>query len=509
MNQPKANMNIYIILTLGTIFLIYFSPVITIVNLTFLLIFITIKYLHKKPKIIFQDKSVAYVIIFFLIINLISFSQNIINKRAIQYKLQKKLSSIESSLSKEKTKVRSTSNNLAKDPFVVSLIREKQYSSLSGYATNLMISRHLNFLIITDKMGTVIANGHEPKSIGNNLFSKISILTQVLNDKNIVTDSNKIINKPVYISTSPIKDNNQIIGTLSTGYIYDDSFLFNLSNNKYNLALFINGKMVGMSLKDNSLTNLLANSDILFKKSPLGSFIYRNHAYLAAKKNIYNSQSDKIGYFITIDNLGFNLPVFYLSISFIFFFLLFFISSFNPKIKLKNKHFHIYISKKFIRNVKSNLIIYIFFTVIILSNIALLTLPLQLNNVSIKPRLFKKSQKVIFSSHYTKSYLKLNEEFTYQIYANPKKTNNFLLEINFSENNLSLLENQINNPPCVLSASIASSIVLSCQADGNNPKNQLLTTLQFKPNSEGVVGISLSSAQLDYNNIDNFLIESQ
>lgn len=104
---------------------------------------------------------------------------------------------METNLSKIRDEIKEASPSLEKDPFIWNLYNNKSYSDLTTYLQNLMVSKGMGYLTVTDCQGIVVSRAHQNKMLGD--------------DYNAILPSLKDENKPtalvregdrVYLATS-------------------------------------------------------------------------------------------------------------------------------------------------------------------------------------------------------------------------------------------------------------------------------------------------------------------
>jgi len=94
-----------------------------------------------------------------------------------------------------------------------------------------MHSFGLNYFVLTDTLGNVLARAHEPVKFGDNILNQKNIQNAIMNLKTVGIEEGKVVKMSIRAGT-PLKDKNgKNIGIISTGYVFKDfSFIDNLKN---------------------------------------------------------------------------------------------------------------------------------------------------------------------------------------------------------------------------------------------------------------------------------------
>lgn len=93
--------------------------------------------------------------------------------------------------------------------------------------------RNLDFVVITDKDGFVLARSHLPMQTGDNLF-ETTAHGRIIDMGETITVAVRGARSPlIFVSASPISDGGLPIGGITVGYTLDNSYATRFKNNIY------------------------------------------------------------------------------------------------------------------------------------------------------------------------------------------------------------------------------------------------------------------------------------
>lgn len=110
----------------------------------------------------------------------------------------------------------------------------------------------LDYLVVTDINGKVIARAHEPDKFGDSIINQANIQNAIRGDTTVGIEEGAVVKLSIRAGC-PIKDEQgKILGVISTGYVLSDEFVDEVNKTLgCNITIFDGMERVGTTLKDN------------------------------------------------------------------------------------------------------------------------------------------------------------------------------------------------------------------------------------------------------------------
>ena len=211
-------------------------------------------------------------------------------------------------------------------------INEKNRSDIIKFGKQAMSDFGLDYLVVTDLRGNVIAREDEPNNFGDSITNEVNIQKALKGEVSVGIEQGTG-GKLSILAGCPIEDKKgQIVGAVSTGYILADKFVEDVNKTlSCDITIFNGSERVATTLKDNEkkLTGTKLNDseiqeNVLNKGQSTSKvmFIYGNY-YYSMYSPLFDVNNEIIGMsFIgvpanIVQSLVMKLTIYQLLISFI------------------------------------------------------------------------------------------------------------------------------------------------------------------------------------------------
>ncbi len=232
-----------------------------------------------KQIINFFDKHlkevVAVVIAVFVLIITIIFSGPYVNSVGF-FMVGKQVSKVDDVVKKEFEYISQQRQEIIESKVFDDALIEGDPSKILDIAQFEVKKRELDYIVVTDKNGFVLARTHLPNQIGDNVFQTTAQGVKIGRGET-VTAVVRGAKKPLALSSaSVVLDEGKVIGSVILGYLIDDSFANRIKEkylNPNSQVIFYTSKrgLVGSSFNDDEVSRLLSiffsvGSDIVTRK---------------------------------------------------------------------------------------------------------------------------------------------------------------------------------------------------------------------------------------------------
>lgn len=131
------------------------------------------------------------------------------------------------SVERFETEALSFATSSSKDGEILQALDDKDVDALFDRATDLMIGLDSDFFVVTDDDGTVIVRAEDQKNVGNSL-SDDSVVSSAINGEaraSLSGTDDPFATRIQVKAASPIVVDDEVIGTVLTGFVIDDAFV--------------------------------------------------------------------------------------------------------------------------------------------------------------------------------------------------------------------------------------------------------------------------------------------
>ena len=179
-----------------------------------------------------------------------------------------KASVIESEFEEYKGKAVSAGEWFEKSARLVKAIKENNRVQMIELAQTAMRAFGLEFVVVTDINGVVLARGHSPEKFGDSISEQMNIQKAMKGEKNVGIEDGAIVKLSIRAGI-PIKDEtNAIVGIMSLGYVLSNNDFVDKIKGKFNIDATIfkgdervsttiikenNERAIGTKMQDNSV----------------------------------------------------------------------------------------------------------------------------------------------------------------------------------------------------------------------------------------------------------------
>jgi methyl-accepting chemotaxis protein len=110
----------------------------------------------------------------------------------------------------------------------------------------------LQYFVVTDTTGKVLARAHEPGKFGDNIIKQNNVRKALNGEKTVGIEQGTVVKLSIRAGTPLRDDDNKIIGVISTGFVFNDTRFVDNIKKKINaeVTIFFGNKRYQTTIKD-------------------------------------------------------------------------------------------------------------------------------------------------------------------------------------------------------------------------------------------------------------------
>ena len=176
---------------------------------------------------------------------------------------------------------------------LIKAINENNKNNIIQLGKQAMSYFGLDYWIVTDIKGNVIARAHEPDNFGDSIANQVNIQKALKGESSVGIEEGAVVKLSIRAGC-PIKDQQgQIVGVISTGYVLADKFVDEVNKTlSCDITIFNGIEQAGTTLMDNGkrITGTKLN-DTEIQESVLNSGNATSKLMVISGKNYYSMYS--------------------------------------------------------------------------------------------------------------------------------------------------------------------------------------------------------------------------
>lgn len=191
---------------------------------------------------------------------LLSMIGYVANKTVIQKELnydikvttEEKSKSLEYIIEQKKSMAVNTVKWFENSDVLIKAITENNKNDIIQLGKQAMSNFGLDYWVVTDIKGNVIARAHEPDNFGDSIANQVNIQKALKGETSVGIEEGAVVKLSIRAGC-PIKDQQgQIVGVISTGYVLSDKFVDEVNKTlSCDITIFNGMERAGTTLKDN------------------------------------------------------------------------------------------------------------------------------------------------------------------------------------------------------------------------------------------------------------------
>jgi hypothetical protein len=135
-------------------------------------------------------------------------------------------------LDSKKAETKANAESLAQNPQIIQAVLAKDHKSLAGLTTNFLESKKESSLVVTSSSAQMLLRAENPDRWGDSISSDSLVRRALVGQASSTVVSSEGVLAPVISikSSVPIRDNGNIVGTVSTAVVADNGFVDGIKN---------------------------------------------------------------------------------------------------------------------------------------------------------------------------------------------------------------------------------------------------------------------------------------